>query len=63
VGGWLIRYGFSAGDVFRIAVPIEREDSIIFFLSIEEALSGQKDREFIKNLVKEEQERLRRLTL
>jgi rubrerythrin len=51
----------DAADALNLAIEFEK-DSILFFLSLEEAMSGKKDQELIKNLVKEEQEHLRRLT-
>ena len=52
----------DAADALKLAIEFEK-DSVLFFLGIEEAVSGEKDRELIKSLVKEEQEHLRRLTL
>ena len=51
----------GAEDALRMAIEFEK-DSVLFFLSFEEAVLGEKDRELIKSLVKEEQEHLRRLT-
>ena len=52
----------DATDALQLAIEFEK-DSILFFLSLEEAMSGKMDQELIKSLVKEEQEHLRRLTL
>lgn len=52
----------DASDALKLAIEFEK-DSVLFFLGIEEAVSGEKDRELVKSLVKEEQEHLRRLTL
>ncbi len=52
----------STADALRIAIDFEK-DSVLFFLSLEEAVAGKKDQELIKTLVKEEQEHLKRLTL
>jgi len=52
----------DAADALKLAIEFEK-DSVLFFLGIEEAVSGEKDRELIKSLVKEEQEHLRRLTM
>jgi len=52
----------GTADALKLAMEFEK-DSIIFFLSIQEAVKGEKDQEFIKSLVKEEQGHLKRLTL
>ena len=52
----------DAADALKLAIEFEK-DSVLFFLSFEEAVTGKKDQELIKSLVKEEQEHLRRLTL
>ncbi len=52
----------DAADALKLAIEFEK-DSVLFFLSFEEAMTGKKDQELIKSLVKEEQEHLRRLTL
>ena len=52
----------DAEDALKLAIEFEK-DSVIFFLTIEEAVTGKKDQELIKTLLKEEQEHLRRLTL
>jgi rubrerythrin len=49
-------------DALRLAINFEK-DSVIFFLSMEDAAAGKKDQELIETLVKEEREHLRRLTL
>ena len=51
----------DAADALKLAIEFEK-DSVLFFLSFEEAVSAEKDQELIKSLVKEEQEHLRRLT-
>ncbi|MGA2401183.1 MAG: ferritin family protein [Syntrophobacteraceae bacterium] len=52
----------DAEDALKLAIEFEK-DSVLFFLGIEEAVTGRKDQELIKSLVKEEQEHLRRLTI
>ena len=52
----------DARDALRLAVEFEK-DSVIFFLTLQEATDGAKDKDFIGSLIKEEQEHLRRLTL
>ena len=52
----------NAKDALRMAIEFEK-DSILFFLSLEEAMSSKSERELIKSLVKEEQGHLKRLTL
>jgi rubrerythrin len=52
----------NAGDALKLAIQFEK-DSVIFFLSMQEATDETKGREFINLLVKEEQAHLRRLTL
>jgi rubrerythrin len=52
----------DAKDALRLAVEFEK-DSVIFFLTMQEATEGAKGKEFIGSLVKEEQEHLRRLSL
>ncbi|HYA42643.1 MAG TPA: ferritin family protein [Syntrophobacteraceae bacterium] len=52
----------DAADALKLAIEFEK-DSIIFFLSFEDAMSRESDRQLIKSLIKEEQEHLRRLTL
>jgi rubrerythrin len=52
----------GAGDALRMAVDFEK-DSVIFFLTMQDATEGAKGKELIGSLVKEEQEHLRRLSL
>jgi rubrerythrin len=52
----------DASDALKLAIEFEK-DTVLFFLSLEEAVAGKKDWEFIKSLLKEEQEHVRRLTL
>jgi rubrerythrin len=52
----------DARDALKLAVEFEK-DSVIFFLSMQDATEGAKDKEFIGTLVKEEQEHLRRISL
>ena len=52
----------DAQDALKLAVEFEK-DTVIFFLSMQDATEGAKDKEFIGTLVKEEQEHLRRLSL
>ena len=52
----------DASDALRLAIQFEK-DTLVFFLSLEEAAAGEKDQELMKNLLKEEQEHLKRLTL
>lgn len=52
----------DAVDALRMAMEFEK-DSVIFFLSMQEATEEEKGRQFIGLLVKEEQEHLRRLAL
>jgi rubrerythrin len=52
----------DARDALRLAMEFEK-DSVIFFLSLQDATEGTKGKEFIGSLVKEEQEHLRRLAL
>ncbi len=51
----------DARDALKMAVEFEK-DSVIFFLSMQEATEGTKGKEFIGALVKEEQDHLRRLS-
>ena len=51
----------DAKSALKMAIEFEK-DSVLFFLSLEDAVSG-KDQETIKILVKEEQAHLKRLTL
>ncbi len=52
----------DAGSALKLAIQFEK-DSVLFFLSLEDAAAGKKDQELIKTLVKEEQDHLKRLTL
>ena len=52
----------DARDALRMAVDFEK-DSVIFFLTMQDATEGAKGKDFIGSLVKEEQEHLRRLSL
>jgi len=49
-------------DALRMAIEFEK-DSVIFFLSMQEAADTKKDQEMIGLLVKEEQTHLRRLSV
>ncbi|NLI81336.1 MAG: ferritin family protein [Deltaproteobacteria bacterium] len=49
-------------DALKLAINFEK-DSVIFFLTVQDATDETKGREFIGQLVKEEQEHLRRLSL
>lgn len=49
-------------DALRLAIEFEK-DSVIFFLSMQDATEGKKGQELIGALVREEQEHLRRLSL
>lgn len=49
-------------DALKMAIEFEK-DSVIFFLSMQEATDNKKDQEMIGILVKEEQTHLRRLAL
>jgi rubrerythrin len=51
----------STKDALRLAIEFEK-DSVIFFLTMQDAAEGKKAREFIGLLVKEEQDHLRRLS-
>ena len=51
----------STRDALKLAVEFEK-DSVIFFLSMQEASESKKARDFIGLLVKEEQDHLRRLS-
>jgi len=48
-------------DALRLAINFEK-DSVIFFLSMQEATDSKKGKELISLLVKEEQQHLRRLS-
>lgn len=52
----------DTASALKLAIEFEK-DSVLFFLSLEDAAAGKKDQEMIKVLVKEEQEHLKRLTL
>ncbi|MHC1727459.1 MAG: ferritin family protein [Syntrophobacteraceae bacterium] len=52
----------NATDALKLAIEFEK-DSVLFFLTLEDAAAGKKDQELIKSLVKEEQDHLKRLTL
>ncbi len=52
----------DARSALKLAIEFEK-DSVLFFLSLEDAAAGKQDQELIKTLVKEEQEHLKRLTL
>jgi len=52
----------DAKDALRMAIAFEK-DSVIFFLSMQEATEGTKGKELIGTLVKEELDHLRRLSL
>lgn len=52
----------DAVDALRLAMEFEK-DSVIFFLSMQDATEEEKGRQFIGLLVREEQEHLRRLAL
>ena len=49
-------------SALKLAINFEK-DSVIFFLSLQDAAEGKAGQETIKALVKEEQEHLRRLSL
>lgn len=49
-------------DALRMAIEFEK-DSVIFFLSMQDAADNKKDQEMIGLLVKEEQAHLRRLSV
>lgn len=49
-------------DALKLAMDFEK-DSVLFFLTMEDATESEKGREQIRLLVKEEQEHLRRLTM
>ncbi len=52
----------DAKSALRMAMEFEK-DSVIFFLTIQDATDGQKGKDFIGELVKEEQQHLRKLSL
>jgi len=49
-------------DALRMAIQFEK-DSVLFFLSMQEATCEGKGRDLVNLLVKEEQEHVRRLSL
>jgi len=52
----------DAVDALRLAIEFEK-DSVIFFLSMQDATEEEKGRELIGLLIKEEQSHLRRLSV
>jgi len=52
----------SAEDALKMAIQFEK-DSVLFFLTMQDATEEGKGRDYIHLLVKEEQEHLRRLSL
>ncbi len=52
----------NATDALKMAIEFEK-DTIIFFLSMQDATDEKKGRELIALLIKEEQEHLRRLSV
>jgi len=52
----------DARSALKMAIEFEK-DSVLFFLSLEEAVAGQRDQDLIRTLVKEEQGHLKRLSL
>ncbi|HOV87645.1 MAG TPA: ferritin family protein [Syntrophobacteraceae bacterium] len=52
----------SAADALKLAIQFEK-DSVLFFLSMQEATCEGKGRDLVTLLVKEEQEHVRRLSL
>ena len=51
----------SMQDALKLAIEFEK-DSVIFFLSMQDATEGKRGKELINLLIKEEQEHLRRLS-
>ena len=49
-------------EALKLAMDFEK-DSVIFFLTLQDATAGEKGRELISILIKEEQEHLRRLAM
>jgi len=49
-------------DAVKLAIEFEK-DSVIFFLSMQEATEGKKGQELVEVLIKEEREHLKRLAL
>jgi rubrerythrin len=52
----------NAKDALELAIEFEK-DSVIFFLSMQEATEGKKGQELVEVLIKEEREHLKRLAL
>lgn len=52
----------DAKDALKLAIEFEK-DSVIFFLSMQEATEGKKGQELVALLIKEEREHLKRLAL
>ncbi len=52
----------DSSDALKLAMEFEK-DTLVFFLGLEEAMTGRKDQELIKSLLIEEQGHLKRLTL
>ncbi len=52
----------NAEDALKMAIEFEK-DTVIFFLSMQDATAGTKGKEFIGSLIREEQEHLRRLSV
>ena len=52
----------TAADALKLAIQFEK-DSVLFFLSMQDATCDDKGRDLIQLLVKEEQEHLKRLSL
>jgi rubrerythrin len=52
----------TAADALKLAIQFEK-DSVLFFLTMQDATCEDKGRELIQSLVKEEQEHLKRLSL
>ncbi|MGC9968000.1 MAG: ferritin family protein [Syntrophobacteraceae bacterium] len=52
----------DSSDALKLAMEFEK-DTLVFFLSLEEAVADRKDQDLIKSLLIEEQGHLKRLTL
>ncbi len=52
----------TTADALKLAIQFEK-DSVLFFLSMQDATCDDKGRDLIQLLVKEEQEHLKRLSL
>ena len=52
----------NAADALRMAIEFEK-DTVIFFLSMQDATDGVRGKEFIGSLIREELEHLRRLSV